>query len=105
LEQAKLNISKKIADRLYLKVATQEDVPWGKFVRISRDEIRYLSTSLLGGSVNLTFPFSQPLSYSMDSGKFYLFRAGEQHPLFTMDCDEENFYPGFFLMLRLAAEH
>jgi hypothetical protein len=105
LEQAKLNISKIIADRLYLKVATQQDVAWGKFVRISRADIRYLSTRLLGGSANLTFPFSQPLSYSMDSGKFYLFRAGEQQPLFTMDCDEENFYPGFFLLLRLAAEH
>ena len=102
LEQAKLNISKTIADRLYLKVATEQEVAWGKFVRISKDEIRYLSTRLLGGPVNLTFPLSEPLSYSMDSGKFYLFRAGEQHPLVTMDCDEENFYPGFFLMLRLV---
>jgi hypothetical protein len=105
LEQAKLNISKTIADRLYLKVATEQEVAWGKFVRISKDEIHYLSTGFLGGSVNLSFPFSQPLSYSIDSGKFYLFRAGEQQPLFTLDCDEENFYPGFFLMLRLASEH
>jgi hypothetical protein len=105
LEQTKLNLSKRIADRLYLKVATRQDLAWGKFVRISKDEIRYLSTSLLGGNVSQTFSLSQPLSYSMDSGKFYLFRAGEHQPLFTMDCDEENFYPGFFLMLRLAAEH
>ena len=105
LEQAKLDIARRIADRLYLKVATQEEVAWGKFVRISKDEIRYLSTRLLGGNVNLTFPFSQLLSYSMESGKFYLFPAGEQEPLFTMDCDEENFYPGFFLLLRLVGEH
>jgi hypothetical protein len=105
LEQAKLNISKTIADRLYLKVATGQAVAWGKVARISKDEIRYLSTRLLAETVNLSFPFSQPLSYSMDAGKFYLFSAGEQQPLFTMDCDEENFYPGFFLMLRLAAEH
>jgi hypothetical protein len=105
LEQAKLNISKRIADRLYLKVATGQEVAWGRFVRISKDEIRFLSTRILGGGANLSFPFSKPLSYSMDSGKFYLFRAGEQQPLVTMDCDEENFYPGFFLMLRLAAEH
>ena len=105
LEQAKLNISKRVADRLYLKVATQEDVAWGKFARLSKDEIRYLSPRLLGGNVMKTFPFSKPLSYSLDSGKFYLFSAGEVEPFFTMDCDEENFYPGFFLLLRLVAEH
>ncbi|MCI0417147.1 hypothetical protein L0222_30625 [bacterium] len=105
LEQAKLDISKQIADRLYLKVATQQDVPWGRFARISKDEVRYLSTSLLGGNFSMTFPFSKPLSYSFDSGKFYLFNAVDAQPLFTMDCDEENFYPGFFLLLRLVGEY
>jgi hypothetical protein len=105
LEQARVEISRKIAEKLYLKLATQEEIPWGKWARLSAHEVRYLSTGPLKSSVRLSVPFTHPISYSMEAGKFYLFRAGEPEPLFEMDCGEENFYPGFFLLLKLVSEH
>jgi hypothetical protein len=98
-------MSRKIAERLYLKLALQVEIPWGKWARLSAHEVHYVSTGLLKSSVRLSVPFTQPISYSFDAGKFYLFRAGEPEPLFEMDCGEENFYPGFFLLLKLVAEH
>jgi|GEM_PF-6294705 len=105
LEQARVEISTKIAERMYQKLAIQREVPWGKLARITAHEVNYLSSSLWKPNIRSTIPFTQPISYSMDSGKFYLFRAGEPVPLFEMDCDEENFYPGFFLLLKLVSEH
>ena len=105
LEQAKLEIAKKISERLYLKVCTVSEIAWGKSVRISRDGIWIFSNQRFGTSARVKIPFSNSLSYSIEHGKFYLFRAGELIPLLMMDCDEENFYPGFLLLLRLIAQN
>jgi len=105
VDQARVESSMKISQRLYQKVATQGEIKWGKWARIAQHEVHYLSTPLLGSNVRFTMPFTQSISYSIDSGKFYLFRAGEANPLFEMDCNEENFYPGLFLLLKLVAEH
>jgi hypothetical protein len=104
LEQAKLKISKEIAERLYLKVKLGEEVEWGRSVRLTKDELHYLSNQLLRSTVRTTVRLSIILSYAFEEGKFHLFRFSEEQPIFTMDCDEENFYPGFMLFLRLAAE-
>jgi hypothetical protein len=90
---------------LYQKLATQDEVHWGKWARISQHEVHYLSAPILGPNVRVTLPFTVPISYSIDSGKFYLFRAGETTPVFEMDCNEENFYPGLYLLIKLVAEH
>ena len=105
LEQIKTNLARRISERLYLKVCTGIDVTWGSSVTLSKDEIYFLSSRLLGGATRLSVSFSAPLAYTMDSGQFSLFRTGDTVPLFSMDCGDVNFYPGFFLMLRLVEEH
>jgi hypothetical protein len=104
LERTKTKLATQIADRMYAQVMSGTEVLWGPSVKISKEEIHYVSTRLFGGTTRFTVRLTDSLAYTIESGKFRLHRGEENTPLFTIDCEEENFYPGFFLLLRLFNE-
>jgi hypothetical protein len=41
------------------------------------------------------------LNYSVDQGVFYLFKKGEQKAVTNEQTSAPNFFPGFFVLLRM----
>ena len=94
-----------LADRLRERLAYEGEAPWTDGVTLSREGVRARRRRRIGRADETAVPFARNLRFAIDKGSFQLFQPGNPKPVLSIRCDAENFYPGFVLFERLAAEH
>ena len=104
LELLRDQVSQMVAGRLHERVAREGEVAWTPGVRLSTKGVHFRRRKLLGKGEEALASFAEELRFSIDAGQFHLFVPGEKKSVLDLLCSAENFWPGFLLFRRLAAE-
>jgi len=104
LEHLREFISALVADKMYKRLSVQESVPWGNNASLSKKGVHFVSKPLFGSKEPRNVFFADELRYTIDNGVLSLFRSEEKKAAVRIQCSEDNFYPGFLLLGRLASE-
>lgn len=102
LEAFRDRVAAIVADRLHAEVERAARVTWTPDVVLTTGGVEYRESKLIGKGEQCFLPFSDALTYQFVQGELHLNGDGSQ-PVARIPCGGPNFYPGFFLFLRLAA--
>jgi hypothetical protein len=91
-----------IANRALPALRAGSPFPWGRAAALHAEGLRYRPAGLLGRKAEQTVDY-RGLRHHFDAGSFSILPPDADRPLFTMKCDEPNFYPGFALFQHLSS--
>jgi hypothetical protein len=95
-DELRARASEAIANRALPALRAGSPFAWGRAAALSAEGLRYRPAGLLGRKPEQTVDYPG-LQYRFDAGSFSVLPTDANRPLFTMKCDEPNFYPGFAL--------
>ncbi|HEX6903363.1 MAG TPA: hypothetical protein VF789_26840 [Thermoanaerobaculia bacterium] len=95
LEGLRDHLADRLANEAYERLEQEGEIRWIDDVWLTPQGVRYADKFL---------HFTQGVLYSFEESDFYLYRKGGGKPVARMPADAPNFFAGFLLMDRLAAE-
>jgi hypothetical protein len=104
LEGLRDHLADRLADEAYERLEREGEIRWMDDVWLTHQGVRY-TTLKPDQDTDVNFlHFAQGVLYSFEGGDFHLYRKGDGKPIAQMPADAPNFFAGFRLMERLAAE-
>jgi hypothetical protein len=106
LEDVRDRIASCVSARTLRQVEAGQPFAWGTSrgarVQLRHDGIVYRPIRFLGPGDDQLVPWTTPLSYAFADGFFAVATVADKKSLFTIRCDDPDFYPGFaaFQILR-----
>lgn len=95
LEGLRDHLADRLAGEAYEQLESEGEIRWINDIWLTPQGVRYADNFI---------HFSQGVLYSFEGNDFYLYRKGDGKPVARMPADAPNFFAGFLLMDRLAAE-
>lgn len=102
LDHLRDEISQIIASQMHHRLAADEEVPWTKNLAFSPEGLVYRPASFVTRGQPTLLPYEAYAGYNLNDGYFFLFEKGKDKPVLSENVGEENFFPGFCLLLNLA---
>jgi hypothetical protein len=108
LEDVRDRIAQAMATRALQQIQGGQPFSWGKDsgarVRLRHDGLVYRPVKFLGPGDEQVVAWTTPVHFAFADGFFAVATAADRKSLFTLACDEPDFYPGFaaFETLRAA---
>ena len=97
-------ISRTIAARMAEQLRGGRSVAWTTNLEFTPEGIRYRPSGFLGRKEAQLLPYENYGGYELKQGTFRLLSRGNKKSLASEQAAAENFYPGFFLLLKLLHE-
>jgi hypothetical protein len=101
LDELRDFISQAIAVRMAGELAKGQPVVWTPNLHFTPQGFQYRPAGMFGRKDFELLPYDSYGGHSLDQGVFYLFAQGNTKAITSEQCSAENFFPGFFLLLRL----
>ena len=101
LDELRDTISGILAENMIQQLATNQIVPWTSNLTFQREGIQYRPAGWISRKEPQFMKYDDYGGYNADQGVFYLYRKGEQKPITNEQTSASNFYPGFFMLLRM----
>ena len=95
-------ISRIIASQMHVRLATGEEVAWTKNLGFRSEGLVYRPAGFVTRGQPMLLPYENYAGYNLNEGYFFLFEKGKEKPVLSESVGEENFFPGFYLLLNLA---
>jgi len=104
IDNLREDLARRIAGRLYARLAHEREVPWTPRVGLSREGIRFEKEKFVGHGEVMLVRFSEHPQIEIKSGTLHLTVPGRKGSLLRIQCMAQNFYPGFRLLQTLLHE-
>ncbi len=91
-----------VARRLRRDYERTGQMRWVKGVTVRRGELLVEGSFAEGVARARRVPLSPDLQYAINDGSCRVFFPGQSDPVLTIQCSEENFYPGFEVVAELT---
>jgi hypothetical protein len=101
LDELRDTISGILAENMIQQLATNQVVPWTSNLTFHREGLQYRPAGWISRGEPQMLRYEDYLNYSVDQGVFYLFKKGEQKAVTNEQTSAPNFFPGFFVLLRM----
>jgi hypothetical protein len=101
LDELRDTISGILAENMIQQLATNQIVPWTSNLTFHREGLQYRPAGWISRGEPQMLRYEDYLNYSVDQGVFYLFKKGEQKAVTNEQTSAPNFFPGFFVLLRM----
>ena len=85
-----------------MRLAGGEEVPWTKNLAFRTEGLVYRPAGFVTRGQPTLLPYANYHGYSLNDGYFFLFEKGKEKHVLSESVGEENFFPGFYLLLTLA---
>lgn len=95
-------ISRIISSQMHQRLAASEEVAWTKNLGFRTDGLVYRPSGFVTRGQPTLLPYENYAGYNLNEGYFFLFEKGKDKPVLSENVGEENFFPGFCLLLNLA---
>jgi hypothetical protein len=95
-------ISQIIAGQMHHRLAAGEEVAWTKNLSFRPEGLVYRPAGFVTRGQATLLPYENYHGYNLHEGYFFLFEKGKDKAVLSESVGEENFFPGFFLLLNLA---
>jgi hypothetical protein len=95
------HISGVIAARMANDLAEGRTVAWTPNMTFRPDGIEYRPSGWIGRKDPVLLPYEQVHGFDMQQGTFYIWSKGEKNAVMQESVSEPNFFPGYFLLVRL----
>lgn len=103
LERLRDRVGRILADRMAGRFVAGEVVPWGDGLRFFPEGLEYRAAGFLRRKAPVIIPFNQIAGIDITDGQFRLWRTGQKGHAVKETVAQANFFPGYFLLLRLLA--
>jgi hypothetical protein len=104
IDNLREDLARRIAGKLYARLAHQQEVPWTPRVRLSREGIRFEKQKFVGRGEAMFVPYAERPQIEIKAGTLHLSAPGRKGTLLRVPCMSQNFYPGFILFQALRHE-
>ncbi|MEM7454344.1 MAG: hypothetical protein AAF456_08305 [Planctomycetota bacterium] len=104
LDNMRDHISGVIASKMAEMLTNNQPVQWTKNLRFAPDGIEYRPAGFLGRKDAVLLPFDQIHGFDIQQGFFMIWEHGKKKPVISEAISEDNFFPGYFVLLSLAQE-
>jgi hypothetical protein len=101
LDELRDVISHAICVRMAGELAAGRAVAWTPNLEFTPQGLRYRPSSMFGRKDFEFLPLAEYGGQSMNQGSFYLFSTLKQKHVMSEQCSAENFFPGYYLLLKL----
>jgi hypothetical protein len=106
LDRVRERIAQYIAARARPRIEANQPFAWGPDrgarARLRREGIAYRPMRFVGPGEEQVVPWTAPLELAFSNGTCHVLSAGREKPLFSLECDGPNFYPGLELFTSMA---
>lgn len=93
-------IARQIEDRLN----AEGNARWTKRLSFLTNGLQFMRPRLLGQSESVMIPYSTCDRLEFKDGTLTVFPPFDDRPLFTLKTGDDNFFPGYFVLLRLTGK-
>ena len=104
IDNLREDLARRIAGKLYARLAHEQEVPWTPRVALSREGIRFEKQKFVGRGEVMAVRFAEHPQIEIKGGTLYLSAPGHKGNLLRISCMSQNFYPGFILFQALKNE-
>ncbi len=101
LDELRDTISGILAENMIQQLATNQIVPWTTNLTFQREGIQYRPAGWISRGEPQFMKYDDYGGYNIDEGVFYLYFQGQQKPITNEQTSAANFFPGFFMLLRM----
>lgn len=101
LDELRDTISGILAENMIQQLATNKIVPWTSNLTFHREGIQYRPAGWISRGEPQFMKYDDYGGYNIDQGVFYLYKKGEQKPITNEQSSAPNFFPGYFMLLRM----
>ncbi len=101
LDDLRDTISGILAENMIQQLATNQIVPWTSNLTFQREGIQYRPAGWISRGDAKFMKYDDYGGYNIDQGVFYLYFKGQQKPITNEQTSAPNFFPGFFMLLRM----
>jgi hypothetical protein len=101
LDELRDMISGILAENMIQQLATNQIVPWTNNLTFQREGIQYRPAGWISRGEPQFMKYDDYGGYNIDQGVFYLYFKGQQKPITNEQTSATNFFPGFFMLLRM----
>ena len=101
LDELRDTISGMLAENMIQQLATNQVVPWTSNLTFHREGIQYRPAGWISRGEPQFMKYDDYGGYNLDQGVFYLYFKGQQKPITNEQTSAPNFFPGFFMLLRM----
>lgn len=101
LDELRDTISGILAENMIQQLATNQIVPWTSNLTFQREGIQYRPAGWISRGEPQFMKYDDYGGYNIDQGVFYLYFKGQQKPITNEQTSAANFFPGFFMLLRM----
>jgi hypothetical protein len=101
LDELRDTISGILAENMIQQLATNQTVPWTTNLTFQREGIQYRPAGWISRGEPQFMKYDDYGGYNIDQGVFYLYFKGQQKPITNEQTSAANFFPGFFMLLRM----
>jgi hypothetical protein len=102
LDRLRDGVAQIIASQMHVRLASGEPVVWTSNLGFSPQGFLYRPSGFIGRGQETLLPWEQYHGYTLQEGFFYLFEKGKNNAVIAENVGEANFFPGFYLLLKLS---
>lgn len=106
LDALRDRIAAHVAARVERRIQANQPFHWGSRrgpgVRIQSDGIAYRPSGFLGAGEEQLVPWTTPLTFAIRDGFLAVSASGGREELFSMACEEPDFYPGLVVFAAMG---
>jgi len=103
LDRLRDRVGRILAERMAKQFGTGSTVSWGDALRFFPEGLEYRASGFLRRKAPVMIPFDQIAGIDITDGQFRLWRTGQKGHAVKESVAQPNFFPGYFLLLRLLA--
>jgi len=103
LDRLRDRVGRILAERMARQFAAGDAVTWGDGLRFFPEGLEYRASGFLRRKAPVMIPFDQISGLDITDGQFRLWRTGQKGHAVKESVAQPNFFPGYFLLLRVLA--